>query len=90
MLTVHANILDGVQLVAENIAIHIYMGGSPVPEWHGYFSVPGVNSIKAGEYRIIAEDGREGRISAQHVAAGAHRDTEVEFQGSGPFELPLR
>jgi hypothetical protein len=87
---VFAKIADGNKIVVDQVAAWIATtaGPSGVTDWRGHFVLPQTKGIPAGgPYQFKATDGRSGQINILSVTAGSRRELQVDFMGSGPFEV---
>lgn len=71
-----AQVMAWVQVVARGL----------LKSWHGYFTLPHGSYVSVGgPFRMNAADGRSGDIIITKMRMGSHRDTQVQFDGTGPF-----
>ena len=89
---VKGNILDGDEVIFENVDVWVErIPGKRASDWGGKFIVPGINFPDTGTYRLVADDGREGRILITDTPSWSEQqDTTVFFKGDGPFERPQK
>ncbi len=77
--------------VATNVHVRLEIDDSGSRKsWYGVISgLPALPLIMPGEYRLIADDGRECDIIIQHREFGPALDSDsTQFQVSGPFDHP--
>ena len=56
---------------------------STLGEWHGRFVLEGDNVVSLGEYILILQDNRKGKILISHMEMQPDATIDYEFQGSG-------
>jgi hypothetical protein len=54
-------------------------------EWHGRFVLEVNNVVSLGEYILILQDNRKGKISISRMEMQPDATIDYEFQGSGPL-----
>jgi hypothetical protein len=54
--------------------------------WTGHIELPqGSFVLPGGPYLLQTTDGRSGHINVRGMRSGSHRNTLVDFKGTGPF-----
>jgi hypothetical protein len=54
-------------------------------EWHGRFVLEGNNVVSLGEYILVLQDNRKGKVLISHIETQPDATIDYEFQGSGPL-----
>ena len=79
---------DGRSIVDRvDVSFEIIVEPSGLKSWYGYLEAEVGHDLEPGEYQLVLEDGRQGKIIIINMAiAGGSTSVPVTFHGSGPLK----
>ena len=86
MECLNGKILQGTEVIADDLEIWIAHGSEGDTDWNGTFELPAGTHVDTGaQFNLVLDDGRRGVFSVTNVGGDDNEPHRVGFRGAGPL-----